>query len=979
MSDIVYYQGQFEELYPHGERVGLLGLNSPALARLITRLMEGPLAKKSLLVVTPTPLEAEDLMGDLSFFWPGGEVIFMPQLESIPFMGQTVGPEAMAERLKALHTLAWPRSEKNPAAPGGAVVVAAAPSLLRLTPEPSELLKRSLSLTLGDEVGFDALKVYLSKSGYNSVGQVESVADYSVKGGIVDVFPAGFGRPVRLDFFGDFLDSIRIFRVDDQKSIGNLDSIVLPPASESLRNKANFEAGAEGIKKLAEKHGWLWLLWEPIARRLREGLLTADLDDWGPLWEPRKSSVVDYLGENSAVILMEPGRIVDGLDAADLNLQNHFSRLAEQERPHLPREALYAKPLEVIKGLAQRGRSLYVSIETTSMGSPGLGLFSTGETLASGELGLDKKINFAIETNRDLKALSSVPRRETGLLGPLAARVKGLLGRGLKVSLVLRSQEQLKRLATLLAEYDLSPGVGPGSGKTRLEFSKSELVLTVGQLSSGFVSPFEGEAYLSEDEILGTRQRLRRKSKEEFRGLKGFAGLKDLSPGDYVVHNDYGIGQYLGLVTKTIASGEQGDFLHLMYKGEERLFLPVERFSVITKYVGASDRPPALDRIGSGSWEKVKFRVKENMREVAEELLKLYASRQNSPGYAFSKRDPEMAEFEAAFEYEPTADQERSIDEVLEDLASARPMDRLVCGDVGYGKTEVAMRAAFKVVNEGKQVAVLVPTTILCEQHERTFTERFSQWPFIVSSLSRFKTRTEQKEIIRKLAQGTVDIVIGTHRILQKDVLFKDLGLLIIDEEHRFGVMDKEKLKKYRNTVDILSMSATPIPRSLAMSMNGIRDMSVIETSPQDRLAVKTSLIARNDEAMVAAINQELARGGQVFLVHNRVRDIELWLDHLRSLMPLFKFDMGHGQMTTEALEAVMERFIKKEIDVWVTTTIVESGLDFPLANTIIIDQADRFGLAQLYQLRGRVGRGNLQAYCYLMVDDPDTLSPDAQ
>ncbi|MDR2386566.1 MAG: DEAD/DEAH box helicase, partial [Deltaproteobacteria bacterium] len=361
------------------------------------------------------------------------------------------------------------------------------------------------------------------------------------------------------------------------------------------------------------------------------------------------------------------------------------------------------------------------------------------------------------------------------------------------------------------------------------------------------------------------------------------------------------------------------------------------------------------------------------------DLLKLYAARQTTPGHAFSKRDKEMAEFEAAFEYVPTADQEKSIDQVLEDLASPRPMDRLVCGDVGYGKTEVAMRAAFKVVNEGKQVAVLVPTTILCEQHERTFTERFAEWPFIVASLSRFKTRNEQKEIIKKLALGTVDIVIGTHRLLQKDVLFKDLGLLIIDEEHRFGVMDKEKLKKYRNSIDILSMSATPIPRSLAMSMNGIRDMSVIETSPQDRLAVKTSLMARDDGAMVAAINQELARGGQVFLVHNRVRDIDQWISHLRSLMPLFKFDLGHGQMSTEALEAVMERFIKREIDVWVTTTIVESGLDFPLANTIIIDQADRFGLAQLYQLRGRVGRGNLQAYCYLMVDDPDSLTGDAQ
>ncbi|MDR1677720.1 MAG: transcription-repair coupling factor, partial [Deltaproteobacteria bacterium] len=660
------------------------------------------------------------------------------------------------------------------------------------------------------------------------------------------------------------------------------------------------------------------------------------------------------------LILLEPARLKEACLAAYTNMSNHFNRLTQEERPQLRLDQLYANQEDILSDIFTTKRSMYASFELAG----------------SEKLTLDQTFRFNCESNADLKNLTSVPRRATGLLGPLSARVKALLGRGFKVNLVLRTRDQLKRLAGLLVEYDLSPS--SGTKKTEI-IKQSSLDMTVGQLSAGFVAPYDNEAYLSEDEILGTRQRLRRRAKEEFRGLKGFASLKDLSPGDFAVHNEHGIGQYLGLVNLVLSTGQKGDFLHLAYRGGDYLYVPVERFSSVTKYVGATDRPPALDRLGSGSWERLKGKVKENIRQMAEELLQLYAARQSSAGFAFTKRDQAMMEFEAAFQYEATVDQERSIDEVLEDLSNSKPMDRLVCGDVGYGKTEVAMRAAFKVVNEGKQVAVLVPTTILCEQHDRSFTERFKEWPFIISSLSRFKKPAEQREILKKLAQGGIDIIIGTHRLLQKDVVFKDLGLLVIDEEHRFGVADKEKLKKYRTSIDVLSMSATPIPRSLSMSMNGIRDMSVIETSPQDRLAVMTSLIPRDDEAIVEAIDRELARGGQVFLVHNRVKDIHLWVENLRRLMPLTRFGVGHGQMSPSELEAVMTKFVKGEIDVWITTTIVESGLDFPSANTIIIDQADRFGLAQLYQLRGRVGRGNLQAYCYLMVDDSHSLTHDAQ
>ncbi|MDR1309615.1 MAG: DEAD/DEAH box helicase, partial [Deltaproteobacteria bacterium] len=725
----VYDRGQLGRLAPgQGDRVGLVGLNPPALARLLARRMEGPLAGGCLLVLVPTALEAEDLVGDLSFFWPAGRTLLMPGFETKPFLGQVVGPGPMAERIMALGSLMDGQ---------GTVVVASIGAALRLAPHPGDLARRTLALTLGDEVGFDTLVSFLADNGYNRVGQVESVADFSVKGGIIDVFPAGQARPVRLDFFGDFVDSIRPFRVDDQRSAGQLEALTLFPACEAPRDAASLASGARGVGVLAGESGWLGLLWEPISRRLGEGLLDSDLDNWGPLWTGRGASLAEFLPGGTGLVLVEPGRLRAAGKAAFLGLQNHFGRLAQEERPHLPLADLFAEPGPLLDGLMAPGRGLWVATELP----------------LAGALEVDREIPFGCETNADLKALTSVPRRATGLLGPLSARVKALLGRGLRVSLVLRTREQMKRLAGLLAEYDLAPSenlAGPGRPST----PEGSLELCVGQLSAGFVAPYDGEAFLAEDEILGARQRPRRRAAEEFRGLRGFAGLKDLSPGDFAVHSEHGIGQYLGLVTLTLSDGQKGDFLHLEYKGGDFLYVPVERFSSVAKYVGATDRPPLLDRLGSGSWEKIKGKVKEHVRQMAEDLLKLYAARQTAAGFAFAERDQALLEFEAAFQYEATADQERSIDEVLRDLSAPKPMDRLVCGDVGYGKTEVAMRAAFKVASEGKQVAVLVPTTILAEQHERSFSERFAVWPFMVASLSRFKKPSQQREILRRLALG---------------------------------------------------------------------------------------------------------------------------------------------------------------------------------------------------------------------------------
>ncbi|MDR2422111.1 MAG: DEAD/DEAH box helicase, partial [Deltaproteobacteria bacterium] len=834
------YQGRLADLTPEKGRLSLRGPSVPALARLIGQAREKLFVDRTLLVLAPTALEAEDLAFDLRFFAPNLEVALIPPADLKPFLNRTLNTYLAAERLRALYHLA---GGERPA-----VVVASVATALRLAPSPDSLLKKARFLAAGTETEYEGLAAFLATSGYSSVGQVESVGDYSLRGGVLDVYPPGFSRPVRAEFFGDFLESLRAFRVDDQKSVGPLDRVCLLPASEVRLTK---EAGAAAALKLADlalEKEWPRDLWQPIADRFRNNIVFDDLENWAWLFHGPGASLASYLGPKAQVVLFEPERIMEkGLETYR-RLEEHFARLAEEERPHLPLETVFQGPDGFMKAILGQ-----VAWEVRELGEGG------GEGV----------ITLPYEAHADLKALMNAPRRATGLVGPLVARVRALMGRGFKVNLVLRSKEQARRLADLMAEDDLGPSAGP-KGQV---YKGGELFFKVGQLSGGFVAPFDREAFVAEDEIFGSTRRLRRRAGESVRILKGFASLRDLNPYDFVVHNEHGIGHYMGLVNMVV-DGRKGDFLHITYWGGDSLYVPVERFGAVTKYVGSSDHQPKIDRLGTPDWEKIKGRVKESIREKAEELLRLYAARQMAKGFAFSPRDSAMEDFEASFEFDPTPDQSQAIEEVVKDLTAPRPMDRLVCGDVGFGKTEVAVRAAFKVVLDGKQVAILVPTTILAEQHERTFVERLKGWPVNVASLSRFKKLSEQRDVIAKLADGRMDVVIGTHRLLQDDIVFKDLGLLVIDEEHRFGVYDKEKLKKIRAEVDVLSMSATPIPRSLSMSMQGVRDMSIIETPPQDRLAVKTFLIRRDDEAICEAIDRELSRKGQVFFIHNRVRDI---------------------------------------------------------------------------------------------------------
>lgn len=952
MTEYRRYGGKAADIQAKsGRNMVLSGLSLSALARTLVQLVYD--RPQTIFVAVPTALMAEDLAGDLAFFWPEGRdrVHLFPALEAKPFLLQSTSPDTVGQRQWALHHLA---AEDSPR-----LVVGSAASLLRLVPDPAEALSRVRHIRAESEADLEDLKRFLILGGYTAVGQVESRGDFSARGDIVDIYPAGQKLPVRVELFGDFVESIRLFRVQDQKSVARLERLTVTPASEfDFEPEKGAEAAAR-LEELALTCGWHGLLWEPLAEKLRMGEVFNGLESWAPLFIPHLVPLGAYLGRAGALVY-EPEDFLRAGEAAWLSLSNHYDRLAMEERPHLEIESQWQTAEEAMAGLAG-----------------GAGGFWRARSLAlpeDPESGADY-VRVPVEPNVGLAAAPASGRGGSGFLAPLAARIKSLLGRGFETHLVSRTEEQSRRLAEMLGEYDLSATATlPGRQK-----AEGRLSLEVGQLSSGFAAEFDRVAYIAEDEVFGAHARpRRRRSSEDFKGLS-FASLKDLAPGDFVVHNFHGIAQYLGLVTLNLSYGQKGDFLHLVYKGGDKLYVPVELFSAVGKYVGAGDRPPSLDKLGGLTWARLKEKVKENIRHMAEELLKLYASRQVAPGHAYAGRDSLLMEFESSFEYTETPDQRMAIDEVLADLAAPRPMDRLICGDVGYGKTEVAMRAAFKVVTEKRQAAVLVPTTILAEQHGHTFESRLAGWGIRTVSLSRFRKPAEVRELLKQLAEGKIDVVIGTHRLLQKDVKFKNLGLVVVDEEHRFGVADKEKLKKLRAQVDVLAMSATPIPRSLSMSLSGIRDLSSITTPPQDRLAVKTTLLKYEDEAVCEAIDRELARGGQVFLIHNRVRDIHLWAAKLRRLMPLVKFGIGHGQMKEKELEEVMTSFLNRELDVWITTTIVESGLDFPAANTIIIDKAERFGLAQLYQLRGRVGRGHEQAYAYLMVDNPDQLTPDAK
>jgi transcription-repair coupling factor (superfamily II helicase) len=843
---------------PRLEASGLWGASRALLVAALVETTERPV-----LAVAAGPVERHRTAKDLGFFletWSGpaarsdSRVLEFPPAESGSWRGSRHREQA-AEHALCCHRLLQ----------GDRVAVVTTPSALSaplLT--PAEFRARTNRIAVGDSVPREDLLEMLDWAGYERVETVVEVGQWSLRGGIVDIFSPAREAPVRVEFFGDEVESLRLFDPTTQRSVETVPMLDVLPL-------------------------------------LPKGVETCTL--------------AAYLPAATLVALEDPAL----LDAP-------------------PEDAPTAEPLHVVLGAYQR-----LEMPLLQRRGPGPASVDMGTRAVGGVRGQFKA---------------------------LAEDIRGWRGEGFTVRLVVDDERQADRVRHMLSEHELEPW--PGATL----WSADGLGVLVGECATGFQLPAVGLVLLSEHEIFGAqRRRLRR---PPFQRGASIATFTDLEPNDLVVHEDHGIGRYHGLRTLQ-ADGRSADFLLLEYADGGRLYLPVERLDLITKYMGAPEGAARLDRLGGGAWQRVKESVRAALREMAEQLLRLYAARSLAERPAFPGDTTWQGEFEAAFRFEETPDQMRAIEEVKADMSGRRPMDRLVAGDVGYGKTEVALRAAFKAVADGRQVAVLVPTTVLAQQHFNTFSERFAPFPARVELLSRFRSPREQKAVIESLGRGTADVVIGTHRLLSKDVAFKNLGLLVVDEEHRFGVRHKEQIKRLRTSVDVLTLTATPIPRTLYMSMSGVRDLSVIETPPLDRLPVETIVTGFGRGVIKEAIEREVGRGGQVFFVHNRVQSLPAMTAFVQGLCPEARVAMAHGQMAERELEAVMVKFVDGQIDVLVSTAIVESGLDIPASNTIIINRADRFGLAQLYQLRGRVGRERQQAYAYLLIPPDGRLDETAQ
>jgi transcription-repair coupling factor (superfamily II helicase) len=899
--------------------IGLTGLVGSSKAYLLSRWKEK--VKRPLLVVTPHMRNAEILLEDLRFFMRDAEVpsFLFPQWETLPYDEIPPHPEIIRERVRVLFSLL--KGEE-------AVIISSVKALMQKVLAPADLRESVFPLFAGEEVDRDRLINFLHEKGYTSAKVVEERGDFSVRGAIIDLYTPFYEEPLRLEFDADRLESIRRFETETQRSLpqGRMENAILLPARDVSK-----DASIQPLKTL-----------------------------------------LDYLKGNETLFIDEGDEVKKEAEAFFHLIQEHYEKALSKKGSVLIPEMTYLSDKEFFH-LLEGSQTVYLE----------------GGPVASSPC--QQVFPVEMETNENLRremkiALSGKTSVSEG--SPFSILLKtlhDLREKGMRSFIVSHTEGQAERLRALLSEY----GAEPRLEKTRrfreaLGEPEEDPLLLVGSLSSGFRNLREGWVILTEEEIFGERRRLLDGkvrsplvSDSWQRGSPALSSHRELREDDLIVHIDYGIGRYRGLKHLKIW-GVSNDYLLLEYQDGDKLYLPVDRLNLVQRYIGGDGKSARLDKLGSHSWERAKKRAKAAVSEMVKELLDLYAARQVFEGFKFPPLDQFYKEFEATFEYEETPDQMQAINEVIKDMSNAKPMDRLICGDVGYGKTEVAIRAAYRAVMSGKQVAILVPTTVLAQQHHQTFKERFKIYPVVIEVLSRFKSPREQKEILQRLKEGKVDIVIGTHRLLQKDVSFRDLGLVVIDEEHRFGVSHKEKLKQMRKLVDVITLTATPIPRTLQMAVSGIRDLSLIQTPPENRLSIRTLVIRYDEEVIRDAIQREFERGGQVFFVHHRVQNIHTIANHLKRLVPEASLAIAHGQMRERELEKVMVQFVNKEVNLLVCTSIIESGLDIPAANTILINHAECFGLADLYQIRGRVGRGSHQAYAYLIIPGDLTLSKDA-
>jgi len=879
----------------------------------------------------------------------GGRVRPFPHHDTTPY--DRFSPQAfvIAQRMDVLYR--WAASEP------GAVAVAPWAALALRVPSREIVRRRTVRLEVGQELDRDELVETLIRAGYARQPLVEERGELAVRGGIVDLFPPQRSHPVRIELIGDEVESIRDFDPASQRSQGQLTRAVAPPPRELLFDRELVVERSGRIRALAESQEIPARTVDALIDSLLRGHLPPGVEALAPLLQPALETVFDFLPADALIVVDEPAQGRDRLDRfMEESGENHNAARSSERLVSSPEELMISAEA-IQRAIAERHP---VSLEQISVrGGPAPGEIYQVETRGHEELAI--RLRNA--------------RTSGDALVPLMDQLWEWSQEGWRVMLSAPSLSGVERLRTLLREYGLETRLAREPRPCWEWSAPGRVEVRVATLSEGFTLPLEGLAVITEEEIFGPREKRRRT--EKWREGMAIEALAQLAPGDPLVHADHGIGIYRGLVMLELGTVTD-EFLRLEYAGGDRLFLPVHRLNLIQRYLGADGVAPRVDRLGGTTWEKAKRTVKKSMLDMARELLAVHAAREVAPGHAFPPRDRGLEEFEAAFPFEETPDQAAAVEEVLADLSRPVPMDRLVCGDVGYGKTEVAARAAFQAVMEGKQVALLAPTTILCQQHLETFQQRFEAYPVRIESLSRFCSPKQAKRILEGMASGQVDIVIGTHRLLQKNVVYRDLGLLVVDEEHRFGVAHKERIKQLKKTVDVITLTATPIPRTLQMAFTGLRDLSVINTPPADRLAIRTQ-VCRFDESLIReVILREVRRGGQVFFVHNRVRSIGAIAAMLERIVPEVKVLVAHGQMRERDLEERMLSFMRGEADVLLCTTIVESGLDIPRANSMLINRADALGLAQLYQLRGRVGRSRRRAYAYLMIPGEGALTKDA-
>lgn len=938
-------------------RVNCTGLSGAEQAYLLYRLYAE--LNRPLFVVCAKAKNAELLSADVRFFSQDNRipVIEFPSYDILPFKPVAYHPQTACKRIETLYRML---TDSRPP-----IVITAASTLVQRVIPRQVLSWFAEYIVAGEELDREALVRKLIQGGYQETVLVEDPGDFAVRGGLVDLFPPLYPDPIRIEFFGDTVESIRAFSAADQRSLKPISEVTMLPAAETVLDPSEIDQIADRVRKQGEALEMPGLRIEEIIERLRGLNQFPGIGGLISLIYPSLDTLFEYLPREALPILVDPGAIERLVLETEQSVTKSYLSASSDGRMCVEPEALYLTWSEVDTRLSHRPHLVFRMIPT-------------GDTAGA-------TCNLIVEKNdlitQQLKArLGSVRAAGTGdaepddLLRPLIDWIDHALGSGSASYMACHTRKQAERLRELLIPYGVRAHLVecfPGD-----EHGMEAPYICMGELSSGFVWAQEALAIITEKEIFGHGRKKTRLTRPEAR--TSWLRFEDLKTGDLVVHTEHGIGRYNGL-TKLEVGDIANDFLAIEYSDSDRLYVPVDRMNCVQKYVGVDGIAPRLDKMGGKSWERVKERVKKSIQKMAGQLLKLYALRKVQKGHAYSPPDRYFQEFESGFEYAETPDQGQAIEEVMADMESRVPMDRLVCGDVGYGKTEIALRAAFMAVWDHKQVAFLVPTTILAEQHFQSFKKRFEPYPVEIETLSRFRSPSQQRVIVRKLKEGQVDIIIGTHRLLQKDIAFKDLGLVIVDEEQRFGVSHKERLKQLRRLVDVLALTATPIPRTLHMSLMGIRDLSVIATPPEYRYAIKTYICPFDDTVAAEAIQRELERGGQIFFVHNNIRTIWGVARHLQGLVQGVRIGVAHGRLSDDELEKVMLEFLHRKIDLLVCTSIIESGLDFPSANTILINRADKFGLAQIYQLRGRVGRADEQAYAYLFIPHESGLTRDAQ